>query len=154
MNTTKLIEEFLQQKNIAVAGISRKPQGAVGNIVYKKFKDAGYNVFAINPNADEIEGEKCYRTLKNVPAIPDAVFISTHPGQSLDVVKECAQLGIKKVWFHRSIGNGSYNKEAEQFCNDNGIDAIVYACPMMFIQPVDFGHKCIKFFLKIGGKLK
>ena len=154
MSTTELIEEFLQQKNIAVAGISRKPQGAVGNLVYKKFKDAGYNVFAINPNADEIEGEKCYRGLKNVPTKPDAVFISTHPKQSLNVVKECAELRINKVWFHRSIGNGSYDKEAEQFCKDNGIDAIVYACPMMFVPPVDFGHKCIKFFMKIGGKLK
>lgn len=154
MNTTQLIEEFLKQKNIAVAGMSRKPQGAVGNLVYKKFKNAGYNVFAINPNADEIEGEKCYRTLKSVPTKPDAVFISTHPDQSLDVVKDCAELGINKVWFHRSFGQGSYNQDAEKFCKEKGIDAIIYACPMMYVKPVDFGHKCIKFFMKIGGKLK
>jgi hypothetical protein len=154
MNTTLLIEQFLQQKNIAVAGISRNPSGSVGNLVYKKFKDAGYNVFAVNPNADEIQGEKCYRSLKAIPEKLDAVFLATHPKQSLEVVKECADVGIKKVWFHRSFGNGSYDKASEIFCKENGIDAIIYACPMMFIQPVDFGHKCIRFFMKIGGKLK
>ncbi|HOI29200.1 MAG TPA: CoA-binding protein [Melioribacteraceae bacterium] len=154
MNTEQLIDQFLKQKRIAVAGISRNPQGAVGNLVYKKFKNAGYEVFAINPKADEIEGEKCYRTLKDVPGKPDAVFLSTHPDQSLNVVKECAGLGIKNVWFHRSFGKGSYNEAAEKFCRDNGIDPIIYGCPMMYIAPVDFGHKCIRFFMKVGGKLK
>lgn len=153
MSTSKVIEVFLEQKNIAVAGMSRKPQGAVGNLVYKKFKNAGYNVYAINPNADEIEGEKCYRSLKSVPVKLDAVFISTNPNQSLDVVKECAEIGINKVWFHRSFGKGSYDDKAEKFCKENRIDAIVYACPMMYVPPVDFGHKCIKFFMKLGGKI-
>lgn len=153
MNTKQLIEEFLQQKNIAIAGISRNPNGAVGNAVYKKFKDAGYSVFAVNPKADTIDGEKCYHDLKSIPIKPDAVFLSTHPNKSLDVVRQCAELGINKVWFHRSFGIGSYNEEAENYCRDNGIAAIVYACPMMFVPPVDFGHKCIRFFMKLGGKI-
>jgi predicted CoA-binding protein len=153
MNTKQLIDEFLKQKNIAIAGISRNPHGAVGNLVYKKFKTAGYSVFAVNPKADSIEGEKCYHDLQSIPIKPDAVFLSTHPSQSLNIVHQCAELGIKRVWFHRSFGNGSYDKKAETFCKENGIDAIVYACPMMFVPPVDFGHKCIRFFMKLGGKI-
>lgn len=153
MNTTQLINSFLEQKNIAVAGVSRNPKEAVGNLIYKKFKNAGYNVYAINPNADEIEGEKCYRSLKSVPETLDAVFISTHPDQSLNVVKECVGLGINKVWFHRAFGQGSYDPQAEKFCKENNIDAIIYGCPMMYVKPVDFGHKCIRFFMKIGRKL-
>jgi predicted CoA-binding protein len=147
-------EAMGEQKNIAVAGISRKPQDAIGNLVYKKFMNAGYNVFAINPFADEIEGMLCYRSLKSLPTKPDAVFISTNSGQSLNVVKECAELGVNKVWFHRSFGQGSYDSQAEKLCKEMGIDAIIYGCPMMFVKPVDFGHKCIKFFMKIGRKLK
>lgn len=153
MKTSEQINNFLSYKNIAIAGVSRNPKSSVGNFIYKKFKDAGYNVFQINPNADEIEGEKCYRNLSSTPQKADGVFITTHPEKSLDVVKDCFENGITKVWFHRSIGNGSYSKEAEDFCKEKNIDAITYGCPMMYIKPVDFFHNCFKFFMKLGGKL-
>jgi len=153
MKTSEQITNFLSHKNIAVVGVSRNPQTNVGNAIYKKFKNAGYNVYQINPNADEINGEKCYRSLSSTPGKVEAVFLSTHPQKSLDVVKECIENGIKQVWFHRAFGDGSYSKEAEDFCKEHGIDAITYGCPMMYVKPVDFGHKCIRFFMKLGGKL-
>lgn len=153
MKTSEQITNFLSHKNIAVVGVSRNPKTSVGNIIYKKLKDAGYNIFQVNPNVDEIEGEKCYRSLSAAPVKVEAAFLTTHPQKSLDAVKECAGNGIKQVWFHRAFGDGSYSKEAEDFCKENGIDAITYGCPMMYVKPVDFGHKCIRFFMKLGGKL-
>lgn len=153
MKTSQLINEFLQTKNIAVAGVSRNPQGGVGNFIYKKFKQCGYNVFQINPNAGTIEGDVCYYDLKSVPQKIDSVFIATNPEQALAVVKQCVENGISKVWFHRAFGNGSYSKEAEDLCKQNNITPIIYGCPVMYLQPVDFGHKCIKFFMKLSGKI-
>lgn len=153
MKTSELIHDFLQTKNIAVAGVSRNPQGGVGNFIYKKFKQCGYNVFQINPNADAIEGETCYHDLKSIPQKIDSVFIATNPGQSLSVAKQCVENGISKIWFHRAFGNGSYSKEAEDFCRQNNITPIIYGCPVMYLQPVDPFHKCIKFFMKLSGKI-
>ncbi|MBI1939361.1 MAG: CoA-binding protein [Ignavibacteriales bacterium] len=153
MKTSQLINEFLQTKNIAVAGVSRNPQGGVGNFIYKKFKQSGYNVFQINPNAGTIEGDICYCDLKSIPQKIDSVFIATNPEQSLAVVTQCIENGVSKIWFHRAFGNGSYSKEAEDFCRQNNIIPITYGCPVMHLQPVDFGHKCIKFFMKLSGKI-
>ncbi|TSA26734.1 MAG: CoA-binding protein, partial [Ignavibacteriales bacterium] len=68
MNTyEQKVSEFLNQKVIAIAGVSRNPQGGVGNPIYKKFKENGYNIFPVNPNAEMIEGDRCFPNLKSVP---------------------------------------------------------------------------------------
>lgn len=154
MNYQQKVENFLSKKIIAVAGVSRNPQTEVGNAIYKKFKSAGYTVYPINPSAEMIEGDKCYPNLKSIPQKAEAVLITTNPKNSLQVVRECSELGINLVWFHRSFGNGSYSKEAEDFCSNNGITAITNGCPMMYIRDADFGHKVAKFFFKLFGRLK
>jgi hypothetical protein len=53
---------------------------------------------------------------------------------------------------HRSIGN-SVSDNAVQYCKDNGIRVIGGGCPMMFVEPVDFGHKCMKFIGNFTGWL-
>lgn len=153
-SNSKKINEFLIRKNIAIAGVSRDPKKGTGIFIYNKFKDAGYNVFAVNPYADEINGVKCYRNVKSIPEKIDAVFTVTHPNTSLAISKECAEAGIKMLWFHRFVGQGSYSAEAEEFCKENNIDVITSGCPVMYLRPVDFAHKCFKFFLNISGKLK
>lgn len=147
------IKKFISLKNIAVAGVSRKPQTETGNIIYKKFKDNGYNVFAVNPNAVEIEGEKCYPNLKSIPSPVEGVFINTSPSVTMSVLKDCKEAGIKYAWIHRSIGNGSYNSAAEKYCEKNGIELIPRGCPMMYVGKVNFPHKCLKGVLKLTGKL-
>ncbi len=154
MNYKEKVNSFLSKKIIAVAGVSRNPQTEVGNAIYKKFKSAGYTVFPVNPSAEMIEGDKCYPNLKSTPKKAEAVLITTSPKNSLQVVRECSELGINLVWFHRSFGNGSYSKEAEDFCSNNGITAITSGCPMMYIKDADFFHKLAKFFFKLFGRLK
>jgi predicted CoA-binding protein len=67
LTVKKAASEFLAKKRIAVTGVSRKLQGHGSNVVYQRLRDRGYEVFAINPNADEVEGDRCYHDLKSVP---------------------------------------------------------------------------------------
>ena len=145
-------EQFLQLRTIAVAGVSASKKG-VGNYIFEKLKKTGYEVYAINPSGKEIDGEKSYVDLASTPAAVQGVVIATAPDKTLSVVQECARLGIKHAWIHRSVDNGSYSSEAEDYCRENGIDLIPMGCPMMFCQPVDLAHKCIKWFLHTFGKM-
>ncbi len=147
------VSEFLAGKVIAVAGVSRNPKKGVGCFLLGKFRDAGYRVYPVNPSAQEIEGLKCYPNLKAIPEIIDGVFVVTNPKDSLGVAKECVELGVKRVWFHRTFGQGSYSPEAEAFCRQNGLRAITVGCPAMFLN-ADIAHRCFKFILSITGKLK
>lgn len=153
MNTLQeAVESFLGQKRIAVAGVSRNKNQAA-NIVYRKLRDSGYQVFPINPVASELEGDTCYADLKSVPGGVDAVVIATHPKVAGQIVRECAELGISHVWMHRSFGQGSVSDEAVEYCREHGIRVIPGGCPMMFCEPVDLGHKCMRWFLKLTGGL-
>lgn len=147
------VKDFLSQKIIAIAGVSRDPKTEVGNAIYKKFRSAGYTVYPINPAAEFIEGDKCYPNLSGTPQKADSVFIATNPNVSVEIVKQCIEQGIKRIWFHRSFGNGSFSEEAAKLGEENGISVIRFACPMMYLDKVDFFHKVAKFFMKVSGKL-
>lgn len=144
-------QEFLAQKRIAVAGVSRKGDTAA-NGIYKKLRSAGYEVFPVNPNAVEIEGDKCYPTLASIPGGVDGVVIGTAPGVATQLVRECGTLGIRRVWMHRSFGQGSVDDEAVRLCRELGLSVIPGSCPMMFCEPVDVAHKCLRWFLQVSGK--
>jgi len=152
MTLADAARDFLAQRRIAVAGASRTGDTA-GNIIYKKLRDSGYEVFAVNPNADAIEGDVCYADLGSIPGGVDGVVVATHPNVSGDVVKRCADLGIKRVWIHRAFGAGSVSEDAVKAARDAGMAVIPGACPMMFCEPVDLGHKCIRWVLRSMGKL-
>jgi predicted CoA-binding protein len=146
------VDEFLAQDRFAVAGVSRAGNQPA-NSIYKKLKGAGFTVFPTNPSADEVDGDPCYPDLKSIPDGVGGVVIATHPEVALAVVEECSELGINHVWFHRSFGQGSVAEEALTFCQDNDIKVIPGGCPMMFVEKVDFGHKCMRWFLGVTGGL-
>jgi len=146
------VAEFLNAKSIAVAGVSRDSTQPA-NYIYRKLKATGREVFAINPNASEVEGGPCYPDLRTLPQTVEAVLIATPPQAAPHVVRECAELGIRRVWFHRSFGEGSVSEEAVQACGRAGIDCIVGGCPMMYCEPVDFGHRCMRWLLKLGKRV-
>jgi predicted CoA-binding protein len=111
----KQVAEFLSKKRIAVVGVSRNFQQPA-NAIYRKLKGAGYQVYAINPNATQVEGNPCYPDLHSVPEPVEAVMIVTHPDMAAKIARECADLGIRHVWLHRSFGQGSVSKEAVAEC--------------------------------------
>jgi len=146
------IERFLQEKRIAVAGVSRRGDVAA-NAVFKKLKSSGYDVFPVNQNADEVEGVTCYPDLASIPGDVGGVIIATHPEVSAEIVRQCKDRGVPRVWFHRSFGSGSVSQEAVDECRRLGIEAIVGGCPLMFCEPVDLGHKCMKWWFQRSGKV-
>ena len=136
-------QDFLAQKRIAVAGVSRNAGAHSGNGIYQRFKQRGYEVFAVNPNADEIDGEPCYRSLEAIPGGVDAVVIATAPDAASGVIADCARLGIKRAWMHRSFGGGSVSETAAKAGRDAGMTVIAGACPLMFEPTADGFHKCM-----------
>jgi hypothetical protein len=145
--------EFLARKRIAVTGVSRTPKDHGSNMVYRRLRDRGYQVFAINPNADEVEGDPCYPDLKSVPDGVEAVVIGTRPEFAEDTVRECVDLGIGYVWMHRGPGSGSVSDAATGYGRQHGITVIDGGCPLMFNPTADFGHKMIRFVLTRTGKV-
>ena len=148
MTTKKVVEEFLAQKNIAVIGVSRK-KTKFGNAIYRELKQKGYNVFPVNPNMSEFEGDTCYPDLLSIPEKVDAVVINIPPSQTEKVVREAKEAGIKKVWLQQ----GSQSDEAVKYCEENGIDCVSNECILMFAQPSAFIHRAHKWVWGFLGKL-
>lgn len=123
----ELIKQFLNKKNIfAVVGASKNPE-KYGHQVYKDLRGAGYEVYPVNPNAEEILGDKCYSNIKNLPKKPDVVNIIVPPKVTGKIVKMCKKLGITKVWMQP----GSESDTAVKFCDNNGIDVVHGVCIMI-----------------------
>src|SRR6476619_891148 len=114
------VADFLAGKRFAVAGVSRQPRQAA-NAIYRKLCSSGFDVFPVNPNASEAEGVRCYPNLASIPGSIDGVVVATHPRNALDTVRQCAEKGVRQVWFHRSFGTGSVSSEAVQECKASGI---------------------------------
>ena len=78
----------------------------------QRLRERGYEVFAVNPNADEVEGDRCYHDLGSIPGGVEAVVIGTRPETAEETMRECVELGIGHVWMHRGPGAGSVSGTA------------------------------------------
>lgn len=143
--------EFLAFKRIAVTGVSRSPQDHGSNVVYKRLRERGYEVFAVNPNAGRVEGDRAYADLKSIPGGVDAVVIGTRPESADATMRECVELGIKHVWMHRGVGGGSVSTSAAAYGREHGVMVIPGGCPLMFDPVGDGGHKAMKFWFTLTG---
>jgi predicted CoA-binding protein len=155
-----LVQEFLAQKKIAIVGVSDKRDTGC-NLSYKKFKEAGYQVCAVNPRISTFEGDPCYADLKSIPDKPDAVFVLTNPKVTEQIVQQCVDLGVKHVWMHCMMGTKpglaagmtSVSQSAVEMCQANGITVIPGACPNQFLNP-DFGHSMMRGMWKLFGFMR
>ncbi len=141
-------EEFLAQQRIAVAGVSRDAHQPA-NLIYRRLRDTGHRVFAINPHATEVEGDVCYPSVAAVPEDLDGVVVVTTPEVAQETVEACAAAGVPRVWLHRGLGPGSSSEEAVSFCHEHGIDVIPGGCPNMFGATADAGHACMCAVLQL-----
>ena len=152
-----LVKDFLAQKRIAVVGVSDKRETGC-NAGYKRFKEAGYTVYAVNPRITTFEGAPCYPDLKSIPDKPDAVFILANPQVTDLIVQQCVELGVKHVWMHCMMGTKpglaqgmtSVSQSAVEMCKANGIQVVPGSCPNQFLQP-DFGHSMMRSLWKLFG---
>jgi predicted CoA-binding protein len=136
--------DFLAHKRIAVTGVSRRGRDHGANTVFKRLRDRGYEVFAVNPNADEVEGAPSYHDLASIPGGVEAVVIATAPHRAEGTMRACDELGIDHVWMHRSYGAGSVSDAATAYGREHGITVIDGGCPLMFDPTADFGHRVMR----------
>jgi uncharacterized protein len=154
-----LVQDFLAQKKIAIVGVSDKRDTGC-NSNYKKFKEAGYQVFAVNPHITTYDGAPCYPDLKSLPEKLDGVFILANPQVTEQIVRQCVELGIRRVWMHCMMGTKpglaagmtSVSAEAVRLCRENGISVIPGSCPNQFLKP-DFGHGMMRGLWQMFGFL-
>jgi len=146
-------QDFLDQKRIAVTGVSRNPEGHGSNAVYQRLRERGYQVFAVNPNADTVEGDPSYPSLAAIPDGVDAVVIGTSPQHADASMREAVDLGIRRVWMHRSFGEGSVSATATAYGREHGVTVIDGGCPLMFGAASDGGHRFMCRMMKITGKV-
>jgi len=152
-----LVQDFLAQKKIAIVGVSDKRETGC-NLAYRRFKENGYQVYAVNPRIDSFDGAPCYPDLKSIPEKPDAVFILTGPKVSEQIVQQCVDLSIKHVWMHCMMGTKpglaasmtSVSQSAVEMCKANGIAVIPGSCPNQFLKP-DFGHGMMRVMWRAFG---
>jgi predicted CoA-binding protein len=145
--------EFLDNRRVAVTGVSRDPQNHGSNVVFRRLKERGYEVFAVNPNSDELEGNPSYHDLRSIPGGVEAVVIGTRPEIAEETMRECAELGIKHVWMHRGPGAGSVSEEAANYGREHDITVIEGGCPCMFDPTADLGHKVMRFVFTLNGNV-
>ena len=145
--------DFLAGRRIAVTGVSRQPKGHGANVVYCRLRERGYEVFAVNPNADEVEGDPCHPDLRSIPGGVDAVVIGTRPDRAEATMRECVELGIDHVWMHRGPGAGSVSESAAGYGRRHGIAVIDGGCPCMFGPTADRGHKVMRVLMTLTGNV-
>ena len=145
--------EFLAQRRIAVTGVSRNGTSHGANVVYQRLRQRGYEVFAVNPNASTVEGDRSYPDLRSIEGGVDGVILGTRPDRDLDTLRECLDLGIKRVWMHRGPGAGSVSVAATDYGRSHGIEVIEGGCPCMFGSTADGGHRAMRAVLTLTGNV-
>ena len=164
MSTIDLLaKEFLSQQCIAVAGVSAA-RDTPANLIYRKLRDRGIRVYAVNPKRTAIASERCYPDLWALPEKPDGVVIVIRPSVADAIVRQCIDLGIRRVWMHSMLGTRprllkrqaeaitSVSEEGVRLCHAYGISVIPGSCPMQFLG--DAAHTCMRGLLRVTGALE
>ncbi len=146
MTTLNEIQDFLEPKKFAVAGASRNPK-KFGGSVFKELKEKGYELYPVNPHADEIQGIKCYHSIESLPGDVRHLFIVTPRQETAQIVNAAVKTGMKMIWIQQK----SETPEAVKIVEDAGISLIYKKCIMMFADPVKGPHHVHRFFTKLFG---
>ncbi|MCG8501491.1 MAG: CoA-binding protein [Firmicutes bacterium] len=123
-------EALLKLKNWAVVGATANEE-KYGYKIYKKLKSKGYRTYPVNPNYQEIEGDRCYAGLSELPEVPDVIDMVVAPKHGIKVVEEAAKLGIKNIW----LQPGTVSDELLQLAEEKGIHT-VQACVLVALNYV------------------
>jgi predicted CoA-binding protein len=146
------IDDFLAQDHVALVGASRNPK-AFSATVHRELRDHGHHVHPVNPEADVIDGDPCCRAVDELPAEVRSALVMTASERSAEVVRQCIDHGITRIWLHRGVGPSSVSEEAIDLCRAAGISHIDGECPLMFAEPAGLVHRIHRFERRVTGKL-
>ena len=149
MRTGVAIHDFLAQKRIAVVGVSKDPAD-FSRYVFRELERRHYDVVPVNRLGGTLEGRPCYARVQDIWPPVDGALLMTPPLSTDEVVKDCAQAGVSRVWMHRGVGGtGAVSETAAAFCRQQGIDVVAGACPLMFLRRPGFPHNLHGSLLKL-----
>jgi len=147
MTSKSLVDDFMRQPALAIVGASRN-KNKFGSMVYRDMKSKGYRVFAVNPNADTIDGDPVYPDLLHLPEPVGGVVFIVPPAQTEVMVRQAAEAGIGRAW----LQPGAESAAAIAFCEQNGIQVVQGECIMMYAGPVKFPHNFHRWVNRLAGK--
>jgi predicted CoA-binding protein len=144
------IEDFLSYRRLAMVGVSRDPRD-FSRSLYRELERRGYDMQPVNPNAEEVEGDRCYAHISEIEPGVDGVIIMTPPELTARVVQECVAAGVKRVWMYRGAGDGAVSPAALEVCEENGISVVAGECPFMFLAGSGWIHSAHRFCRRMLG---
>jgi predicted CoA-binding protein len=147
MTTKAAVNDFLNQRTLAVVGVSRSGK-KFGNAATRELRKKGYRMIPVHPEAETIDGERCYPSLSQLPEQVGGVLVVVPPEQTEQVVREAADAGIRHVWMQQ----GAESKSAIDFCREHGMTVVHGECILMFAEPTG-AHKLHHWFWRVLGKL-
>lgn len=131
-----MMEDFLRMKKWAVVGATDN-EDKFGYKIYKCMKDAGYEVYPVNPGVAVIDGDKCYPSVNDLPEKPEAVDLVVPEKVGEQVIRELAAEGISHVWLQPGANAESVVKLAKEL----GLEVIDDGCVMKEIRVRGISHK-------------
>ena len=151
MTTREQIDNFLAQTRLALVGVSHDPKD-FSREMFRELTRRGYDMVPVNPNLTEVEGRRCFARVQDVTPPVGGALVMTAAARSEQVVRDCAEAGIKRVWLHRGAGTGSVSQAAVDFCWQQGLSVVEGYCPYMFLPEASAFHRVHGFFLKMTGR--
>jgi len=145
------IEEFLDQKRIAMVGVSREPKN-FSLMLFEELCRRGYDVVPVNPKTPNVLGQRCFARVQDILPPVEGALLMTSPEVTEHVVADCAAAGIRRVWMYRAAGKGAVSPKAVAFCQEHGIQVVPGQCPFMFLPHSGGVHRVHGLFRKITGR--
>jgi len=150
MTTLKQVEDFLALKRIAVVGVSRNPKH-FNTVLWQEFRQRRYEAIPVNPNLTELDGQRVYAHVQEIQPPVDGVLIMTKGSEAEQVVRDCADAGIKHVWLYGGAAPGAASKAAKAAADEKGISHVDGLCPYMFLPGTPAFHAPHRFWKKLTG---
>ncbi|HYM83062.1 MAG TPA: CoA-binding protein [Candidatus Dormibacteraeota bacterium] len=150
--TRRQIDDFWALKRLAVVGVSRDPKH-FSNVIWQELRQRRYEAVPVNPNATELDGQRCYARIQDIEPPVEGVVVMTPSAVSAQVVRDADAAGVRHVWLHKGAGGGSgaVSEDALEYCRTHGIDVVAGFCPYMFLPGTPFFHGFHAFAKKLTG---
>jgi len=148
MTTRADIDDFLVLQRIAMVGVSRNPKD-FSRTLFRDLCDRGYDVVPVNLFVDEIAGQESFQCLQVIRPAVQGALLMTNPHTTEQVVRDCAEAGITRVWMYRAGGLGAVSRDAVEFCRSNNIRIVEGYCPYMFLPATGFPHRVHGLLMKL-----
>ncbi|MBN2481071.1 MAG: CoA-binding protein [Bacteroidales bacterium] len=142
------IDSFLENKKLAIAGVSRDPR-KFSHIVYQDLKKRGYDVAPVNHMADNISGDQSYKSVRELPEEVKHLLILTPRKETDAVLRDAINKGITNIWVQQMSETADTIRIAKEF----NVELIYKKCIYMFAEPVSGVHKFHRTLVRLFGRL-